>query len=324
MNATNSSGNEIEKIFELYRIPPDYLRHRSVYVSNREPGFILKPLTIGTVRAFLTGSLLTEGEECPLIPKLLKSPAGGFYFWRRGNRYLFMEKLPGREADYFLTEDLKAAVMAMACFHRFSRKLLAAAANRWSLVRFSPGSEWLKRLREMEVCRERAARLQEESFSRQYLQMWPQSYELAFRAIQSLPAAGREASDVICYHDWAFHNVLINKDRAYLIDFDYMLVDHQVHDRANLISRYLRLHQWSVNSLLKILWIFDRFYPWKRGELKLLGIYLTFPFDFWMLGRQYYLEKQHWSRNYYQDQWERKIGHYQELLRVLKIIENME
>lgn len=325
MAATNKYLDEIEKVLDFYHIPPHYLTHRSVYLAPlRDPGYVLKPLKVGAARAYLIGLLLSKQELCPIIPRLVKPESGGYYLWQRGNRYLLTEQLKGRVADYHSTPDLKAAIIAMSSFHRFGRGLLDSQAERWAILKFNPEHEWRKRLREMEICREVAIRFQDDPFSRQYLQMWHQFYELAFRTLQSFPTWDVSTQNTICYHDWAFHNVIIDYGKAYLIDFDYLIVDHVVHDRANLISRYLRLNQWSVASLMKALWNFDRFYHWKKGELKLLGLYLTFPYEYWMLGRQYYIEKQPWSRRYYQEQWERKIGFHEARLKVLNIIDNME
>jgi CotS family spore coat protein len=320
------NNHEIEMAFVSYHIPPDYLPYRSVYLAPpQEPIYVLKPLKVGAVRAYLIGLLLSKQAECPIIPRLIKADSGAYYLWQRGNRYLVMEKLPGIVADYHVAKDLKAAVIAMAGFHSFGRKLVGANPQRWSILQFNPEREWRYRLREMETCREIAIRFQDDPFSRQYLQMWHQYYELAFRVLQAFPIRDVvNNQNTICYHDWAFHNVIINQGQGHLIDFDYMIVDHSIHDRANLISRYLRLNQWSISSLLKILWSFDHFYFWKKGELKLLGLYLTFPYEYWMLGRQYYLEKQPWSRRYYQEQWQRKIGFHLERLKVLDLINSME
>jgi CotS family spore coat protein len=325
MAAINKHLHEIDTVFDSYHIPPLYLVQRSVYLAPQlEPAYVLKPLKVGAIRSYLTGALLSKQELCPIIPRLVKPESGGYYLWHSGNRYVVTEKLPGRSADYHAAEDLKAAVIAMSKFHQFGRLLLESDPIHWGILQFEPEREWRQRLQEMEICREIAIRFQEDSFSRQYLQMWHQFYELAFRVLQTFSTRYLGETKTICYHDWAFHNVIIDQGQAFLIDFDDMIVDHSMHDRVNLISRYLRLHQWSVKSLLTALWNFDHYYHWKKGELKLLGLYLTFPYEYWILGRQYYIEKQPWSRRYFQEQWRRKISFHQERLKVLDLIDTME
>lgn len=317
--------NEIETVFNSYRIPSQYRTHHSVYFTPlQDPAYVLKPLKVGTVRAYLIGKLLTEQELYPIIPRLIKPDSGGYYLWHKGNRYLVTEKLSGLVADYHSVTDFKAAVIAMSSFHRLGRKLIQSNPNQWAMLQFNPQLKWGQCLREMETCREIAIRFQDDSFSRQYLQMWHCFYEMAFQVLQTLPTIRDVTKKTICYHDWAFHNVIIESGQAHLIDFDDMIVEHSIHDRVNLISRYLRLHHWSIAALLKSLWNFDRFYHWQKGELKLLRLYLGFPYEYWILGRQYYIEKQPWSRRYYQEQWQRKISYHNERLKVLNLIENME
>jgi CotS family spore coat protein len=325
MAVVNKQLNEIESVFDSYHISPHYRQFGSVFLApSREPVFVLKPLKVGTVRAYLTGELLSQQELCPIIPHIVKTATGAYYRWQHGNRYLVTEKIPGRVADYHSDRDFKAAIIAMSSFHRFAGRVLQSNPKRWAILQFHPKFQWPKRIREMEICRERAIRFRDDPFSRQYLQMWHCFYELAFRVIQTLPRESPVAAPTICYHDWAFHNVLIQNGQAHLIDFDDMIVDHSIHDRVNLISRYLRLHQWANSALLKALWNFDRYYQWQKGELKLLGLYLAFPYEYWMLGRQYYIEKQPWSRSLYQEQWQRKISFFEERLKILDLIESME
>ncbi len=309
----------IQSILESFQVKSPYRPYRSVYLVEKEPGYVLKPLNVGAARAYLTGLLLSNHDKCPIISRLIQPKTGGYYLWNHGNRYLLMEKIEGRAADYMEINDLKATIAGMKDFHQFSRLLLDEKCRLWPLLKFDPVAEWLKRLFEMEICREIAIRSQNDSFSRQYLKIWHKFYDLAFQAIQTIQRVS-SGEVTICYHDWAYHNVIIRQGKAHLIDFDYMLIDNPVHDRVNLISRYLRLHQWSVNSLLRILWNFDHLYPWRKEDLKLLIIYLTFPYDYWILGRQYFLEKQPWSKKYFQDQWNRKISYHQERLKALDVL----
>lgn len=335
-----------------------YLIHRQSGQAGSQPGracqsMVLKPLKLGAVKAFLVGELLIAGQrffgqvtsgahqppardessgDGTILPVLIQPPGGRNYWWSGGNRYLLTGLIQGREADYYRKSDLQAAILAMRTFHRFTHSLIAENPHRWEFLRLNLPAQWRKRLREMEICREMAVRAiyrggVNHDWCRQYLSDWPEFYEQAREVVGVLenPAANMKTDsenhgDVICYHDWAYHNVIIKGAQAFLIDFDDIIVDRPVHDRANLISRYLRLNSWSPASLIEILADFDRLYAWRSGELEWLWIYLAFPYEYWMLGRQYFIEKQPWSRNYYQDQWERKIACRVQRRRVLELL----
>lgn len=304
---------------------------------------VLKPLKLGAVKAFLIGELLAAGQKFswPILPSPVKSTEAQNYLWCRGNRYLLTVLIKGRAADYQRRSDLQAAIRTMKTFHCVTRELIARNPKRWDFLRFDLAAEWRKRIGEMEICRRMASREcvcrgePNNDWSCRYLAYWTEFYDQAREVVgvlenltANMQANTENGGDVICYHDWAYHNVIIRDGQppdeceAFLIDFDYIIVDRPVHDRANLISRYLRLNSWSLPSLTQILTDFNRFYEWQPGELDWLWIYLAFPYEYWMLGRQYFIEKQPWSMKYYEDQWQRKIACGVERKRVLEMIKD--
>lgn len=299
-------------------------KRNNIYLISGKDGIrVLKELRIGAEQAKLIGELLTYLNDSGLTPELIRPRSGAVYFWNKGNRYFLTRFLPGRNADYYQLQDFQAAIRAMFKLHQLSSRFLLSHPIHRSFLKFEPVRIWRQRLREMEICRDRAIRLRH-PWSKEYLRFWYFFWNQGTKAVKEIETVKTEESEVICYHDWAFHNLIIKNGEAALIDFDYMIVDHPVHDRVNLLSRYLRLHQWSKESLLKALWNFDRYYPWKVGELRALRIYLTFPYEYWILGRQYYLELQPWSLKYFQEQWERKVSGFEQRVKILELIECFE
>ena len=299
-------------------------KRNNIYIINGNDGIrVLKQLRIGAEQAKLIGELLTYLNGSGLTPEFIRPRSGAAYFWNKGNRYFLTRFLPGRTGDYFKIEDLQAAIRAMSTLHRLSSQFLVSHPVHRSFLKFELIPIWRQRLREMEVCRERAFRVRDH-WSRKYLRLWYSYWDLGVKAIKEIETLKPKGPGVICYHDWAFHNLIINNGEAALIDFDYIIVDQPVHDRVNLLSRYLRLHQWSQEALLKGLWNFDRYYPWKAGELRKLRIYLTFPYEYWILGRQYFLEQQPWSARYFGGQWERKVDVFEQRVKILELIKYFE
>lgn len=319
------AGGMSQSILDAYGATGAVRRHRTVDLLPEKGGAgrVLKRLSVGALQALLITELLESGRDCPVLPKVFRPRSGRPYLWLHGNRYLFTELLDGKEADYRRAEDLHAAIAAMRRFHDCGRRLIVDNPNRWMTIRINLEQIWRVRIGEMEACRSMAIRSRT-PWSKQYLKLFHHYCQQAHRAICELWNSTFEPMETICYHDWAFHNVLIRGKEARLVDFDYIIVDHPVHDKTNLIGRYLRLFQWSADALLRALWNFDRFYGWRRGELRLLRTYLTFPYDFWILGRQYFIERQPWSRSYYQEQWDRKIAPYGARERILELLSEIE
>lgn len=318
-------SSELQGVLDRYRLSPraELEPHRSVWlVDDGQDRKVLKPLKTGAVRSFLIGELLKEIKAGWRVPDLIPTETGQNYLWFRGNRYYLTRWLDGREADYYRDEDLEAAIRAMRWFHESTERLVEAS-SRWEFFRFQPGREWDRYLREMEACRRLAIR-RGDRWCKKYLRLWPDYYYQACRAVEAYLDFDGRSRKCLCYHDWAHHNVVIREGWAYLFDFDYMVMDSATHDKANLISRYLRLHQWDYRYLLKVLWLFDKHYPWKKGELSLLHIYLAFPYDYWMFGRQFLLERLPWSQRYLEEQWQRKVACLGQRNRSLEILEALE
>lgn len=324
MGGNNLAELRIPEAFSEFGDDWIEFKRSNVYLITGPNGpKVLKELRIGAEQAKLIGELLTYLNGSGLTPELVRPKSGSAYYWYKGTRYFLTRYLSGRSADYFQLQDLQGAIRAMASLHHLSGRFLPSHPLHRSALKFEPVRIWRKRLREMEICRDRAIRLGNH-WSRQYLRFWHQYWNQALNAIEEIESLKTGRPEVICYHDWACHNLIINNDQVVLFDFDYMIVDHPVHDRTNLISRYLRLYRWSKEALFKALWNFDRFYPWNLGELRKLRIYLTFPYEYWILGRQYFLERQPWPEKYYQDQWDRKAAYLEQRIKILKLIEHFE
>jgi CotS family spore coat protein len=339
----NTVKAKLESIYGVERISA-VNSYRGVYLIPNLNGvsddamaenraWVLKQLKVGAVKAYLIGKLLAEKILRPITPAPIQPDEGSYYLWIGGNRYHLTHYLEGVEADYYRIIDLQAAIRSMALFHRLTSQLINCNESAWSIIRYDIGREWKQRLTELEICRVRASRecdaqwdhSHPNDLAKKYLQIWPECYNQALQAFTELMNSDYEcgAPRSICYHDWARHNLIIHEGIAFLIDFDYMIIDHPVHDRANLMGHYLRLRQWSLHSLNTILENFDRDYPLRSGELNLLRLLLLFPSDYWILGRQYFIEKQPWSLKYYQDQWDRKISLYQQRNRLLTFMESL-
>ncbi|HOJ76803.1 MAG TPA: hypothetical protein PLZ08_03420 [Bacillota bacterium] len=319
-------GKELGTVLKSYGLNGDWRieRLRSVFViSNGSTDLVLKPLRIGSIKTNLITRFIENNQQCQLLPALVKTADNNNYCWYQGNRYLLTGKIAGREADYLNDADLQAAIRAMSLFHCETCLNNQVDQGQWSLIKYDPVRSWKQYFNEMNNCKKRAVK-QGDAFSKWYLQEWSFYAACACQSIQDYQQAAKDPELVFCYHDWAYHNVIIDQcGLGKLIDFDYLIIDRSVHDKSNLIARYLRLYDWSLQAFGKIIDCFDRFYPWHRGELELLRIYLSFPYDFWILGRQYYIEKQHWSLKYYREQWDRKVVNGKKIQRVLRMLEKL-
>lgn len=103
-----------------------------------------------------------------------------------------------------------------------------------------------------------------------------------------------------CHHDYAHHNVLIDRDNELcIIDFDYCILDTHLHDLSSLLIRKMKNGKWDLNNALFILDAYNSIYPIEISDIPIIGSFIEFPQDFWQLGIQYYWEKQPWGEEFF-------------------------
>ena len=112
---------------------------------------------------------------------------------------------------------------------------------------------------------------------------------------------------VFCHHDLAHHNILINKEDVYFLDFDYAVVDLKVHDICNFINKAIKNFAYDIGKCNSILSEYTALLPLDERELKVLYGMLSFPEDFYSISRDYYTRKKQWSEEVFLNRLKKKV-----------------
>lgn len=103
-----------------------------------------------------------------------------------------------------------------------------------------------------------------------------------------------------CHHDFAHHNVLIEKDGSVnIIDFDYAILDSHLHDLSSFLIRRMKNGKWDVNNALQLLDAYNSVFKVDRTDIPIMCAFMEFPQDYWQVGIQYYWEKQPWGEDFF-------------------------
>lgn len=102
-----------------------------------------------------------------------------------------------------------------------------------------------------------------------------------------------------CHHDYAHHNVLIDKKgELKIIDFDYCILDTHIHDIGSLLIRSMKDGNWSKDTARLIINNYSLINNISENQLKLIKAFIRFPQGFWQIGLQYYWEQQPWEEEF--------------------------
>jgi CotS family spore coat protein len=103
-----------------------------------------------------------------------------------------------------------------------------------------------------------------------------------------------------CHHDYAHHNVLIEKGGGVnIIDFDYCILDTHLHDLSSLLIRRMKNGKWNLENALIIMDEYDATNSIYKSDIEVMAAFMEFPQEYWQRGIQYYWERKDWGEEFF-------------------------
>ncbi|AGK95368.1 CotS family spore coat protein [Clostridium pasteurianum] len=112
---------------------------------------------------------------------------------------------------------------------------------------------------------------------------------------------------VLCHHDLAHHNIIINDDNAYFVDFDFSVIDLKIHDLCNFINKVTKDFSFDIDKARIILDNYCTANTLNKNEFNVLFGMLTFPEDFYDITKDYYSKRKDWEEKIFTSRLKRKI-----------------
>lgn len=289
-------------------------RIRSIYRVVDEDGraYAIKPFRQGLSSLTLGVQLQRYAESTVprLLPVLRSTVHGRFFKAQYGVHYICMEWIEGRELDFLRPADRKRAVRTLNIW----RELYVKAIPRVLNIAEQRPVLWKKQLDEMVRCR-RMAQHASTPFSRLYLRDWEFFYRQAQTAAEALErsnyrqlAAESAARGELVHGDWAHHNLLLRPDGGVsLLDLEYLHGDLSLMNGMDLLMRFLQLNPGDVAAIPSFFSWYTGCHPMPSWERELFLILFQWPTDFWMLGRQYFIERLPRSEAFSTNRYRRKV-----------------
>lgn len=290
--------NEIEKVKNVYKIKTGE-RYLCLKVVKYEFGHFL--FIISAI-----SHLQKNGFQ--KIPRIIETISGNDYI-KFENFYAYLtDWINAREADYDNPLDIVLAASKLAELHIKSRGFSITEE-------MHPRIGWLKwietystRKNEIMDFKNRIEKKDVKTeFDTTYLSVMDDELQRADNAIYNIGRSDyvqrmeREISlRGFCHHDFAHHNVLIDENGSVnIIDFDYCILDSNLHDLSSLMMRCMKYGRWSVENAKFIMDAYASINPIESGDKEIMTGFLEFPQDYWQVGIQYYWEKQPWGEDFF-------------------------
>lgn len=241
---------------------------------------------------------------------LIKQQNGDNFACFNGEQYFLTQWIDGRECDFLNPMDLEAAIEVLASMHKAAEGYKPSSCPKGRCYFGKWSENFAGRVAEMKLIKESVLAKSEkndiDNIYLDYVDMCIKDGEEAILLLNETDyksiSEDASARGSFIHHDFAHHNILHTFDgRTYIVDFDYSIMDIRIHDVGSLILRNMKRSNWDIDKALNILESYDRRNPVTVGELKILAPFFLFPQDFWMISRQYYIERKAWDEEDYVD-----------------------
>lgn len=241
-----------------------------------------------------------------------KTVDGEVYTLWNNEVYCVMNLIEGRECDYNNPVDVAIASKALGELHRASEGFKTDLA--YKNLKGNTIEMFKRRYEEMGFFKN-IAELHEykTEFDDLFLNnvdYYMNEINKSIKLLETSPyykLCGEEDKIALCHHDLAYHNILINNEEAYFIDFDYAIVDLKIHDLCNFMLKAIKHSAFDMEKVDIIINNYCMANTIDRKELEVLHALLTFPQDFYSISRDYYTKRKEWEEEVFVDRFKRKL-----------------
>jgi CotS family spore coat protein len=317
----------------------DVIPVRKVFILNTDKGDkVLKKVNYSTSRLeFINyGIEYIKNNNFKRIIEFEKTKNKLIYVPWKDDIYCIMNLIEGRECEYSNPVDVMLTSRALAELHRASKGIIYEEGFERLLEK--NGQRYLcgkvienlnKKLTELIFFKSIATLYENKNeFDYIFLEHVQHYEENIIQSIKILQSSEyynlctEKEKVVFCHHDLAHHNILINVQQVYFLDFDYAVVDLRVHDICNFINKAIKDFAYNIERCHSILNEYTGVNPLDPRELKVLYGLLSFPEDFYGVSRDYYTRKKQWSEEVFLNRLKRKVEYREDREKFLENFKN--
>jgi CotS family spore coat protein len=247
--------------------------------------------------------LVSNGFAC--VDRYLLTLSGNPCFIYNNNCHVIVDHPTGREINLDNDNDVKRAAAALADLHKASRGFKAPQGCMIQDDLDKLPMFFSKRLDDIRKMK-RQAQKGKGRFDQMVVRYADRFIESGEKAKEELISSGygsivertrREQS--FCHHDFTHNNILMDGEKATVINFEYCCYEIRIYDIANFIRRKMRKCGWDISKAGIILDSYNSIDMIGGDELAVMGAILRFPQKFWRVVNRYYNSRRSWSeRNY--------------------------
>jgi CotS family spore coat protein len=315
---------DVDLFREFDLVVSDVIPVRKVYILDTDKGDkVLKKISYNAERLeFINyGIEYIKNNNFDRIFEFEKSKKGLIYVPWKDDIYCIMNLVQGRECEYSNPVDIMLTARALAELHRASIGLINDESFKMLLIKNKEQNlcgklidNLNKKLSKLRYFKNNVTLYENKNeFDNIFLEHEKYYEESIKQSIKILEQSeynnlcGKKEKMAFCHHDLAHHNILINKEDVYFLDFDYAVMDLKVHDICNFINKVIKNFAYDVDKCHIILKEYTEVNQLNHEEFVVLYGMLSFPEDFYGIARDYYTRKKQWSEEVFLNRLKSKV-----------------
>ena len=232
-----------------------------------------------------------------------KNKKGDIYTQWKNNTYVVMELINGRESEFNNPLEVALISKTLGEMHLASDGFIVK--NQPNRCLYGNAIErYEKKLDEMKFIKTVVLTYENKNtFDKLFLKHVDNFMSDMEKSIQILKGSqyynlcNEEDKIVICHHDLAYHNILINDDGVNFLDFDYAVLDLRVHDLCNFINKVVKNFAYDFTKAQEIINEYSKVSRLDERELEVLYGMLWFPEGFYSICKDYYSKRKLWTED---------------------------
>ncbi len=218
--------------------------------------------------------------------------------------YLLKAWRDGRECDPRSELDVCRCMEGLAIFHTAAKEIwkFADPEERTKYEDTDLVTEMEKRTRELKKVQSFIRKKQRKSeFESCYLEVIPKFLAEAVEITQKMQESGYESlrtealeQGKICHGEYMQHNVLFDRSKLVITNFEHARLDLQCMDVALFLRKIMEKQGWKLAQGEKYLRAYEIVHPLEEQERLILALRLAYPEKLWKLANHYYHTNKAW------------------------------
>ncbi|ASS74928.1 hypothetical protein CIG75_07985 [Tumebacillus algifaecis] len=288
---------ELQELFDAFGADPEVLREwdlavekikqvRGVLRLKTQAGYrALKKVNLSEARVRFVQEAIDHlaGRGFPNVPRFIRTKYGDPYVVHPSGIYYLTDWVPGKEADLKKAKNVFLAAETLAKLHNAGAGFAGGRFGQETREDFSASwGTYLAKLSSYDASLEerREQTAMDESYRSHRLEL-TQMIEHATEQLANTPYPqilewAREHK-TLCHGSFSRQNLIVEKERMTVIDFDHCHYGHPVHDLGALLTRYMPRYQWDTTIGFSILDVYRGVREVSAEEMTVLAAYLSFP-----------------------------------------------